>query len=346
MIHFDHDYAEGAHPKILERLIETNMEQAPGYGMDEYTKRAQAYIKKSCGNDEIDVHLLSAGTQTNLTVISATLRPHQAVISADTGHIETLETGAIEAVGHKIILLPSEEGKITANQVETLCESYWNDKANIHKVQPGMLYLANPTEVGTLYTKRELEALSQVSKKYAMKFFVDGARLGYGLVSETNDVTMEDMTELTDVFYIGATKIGALFGEAVVIKDPEIQRDFRSIMKQKGALLAKGRVLGVQFETLFKDNLYFEISEYAVEQAMRIKAALIENNIALKYENHSNQLFPIFSTEMITHLERNFKVLVMDQEDENHYVVRMCTSWATREENVNYLISELSNFNK
>lgn len=344
MIHFDQDYAEGAHPKILERLIETNMEQAPGYGLDDYTKRAQEYIKKSCGTEEVDVHLLSGGTQTNLTVIAASLRPHQAVISADTGHIQTLETGAIEAVGHKIILLPSEEGKIKAEQVEELCEEYWSNNAQIHRVQPGMLYLANPTEVGTEYTKSELKALSQVSKKYDMKFFIDGARLGYGLASEANDVTMEDIAELTDVFYIGGTKIGALFGEAVVIKDPAIQRDFRSIMKQKGALLAKGRALGIQFETLFQDNLYFDISKYAVEQAMRIKKALQENNIHLKYENHSNQLFPIFSNEMITHLEKNFKMLVMDQEDEQHYVVRICTSWATTEKNVDYLISEISKF--
>lgn len=345
MIHFDHDYAEGAHQKILERLIETNMEQAPGYGLDEYTKKAQEYIKESCGNEDIDVHLLSAGTQTNLTVIAASLRPHQGVISAESGHIQTLETGAIESVGHKIVLLPSEEGKIAAEQVEELCKSYWNDKANIHKVQPGMLYLANPTEVGTLYTKKELEALSQVSKKYDLKFFIDGARLGYGLVSEANDVTLEDITELTDVFYIGGTKIGALFGEAVVIKDPAIQRDFRSIMKQKGALLAKGRALGVQFETLFKDNLYFDISKYAVEQAMRIKEALLENNISLKFENDSNQLFPVFSDEMIAHLEKNFKMLVMDQEDNNHHVVRICTSWATTEENVDYFISEIAAFN-
>ncbi len=229
--------------------------------------------------------------------------------------------------------------------MEELCAAYWNNNAQIHRVQPGMLYLANPTEVGTLYTKSELEALSQVSKKYDMKFFIDGARLGYGLVSEANDVTMEDITELTDVFYIGGTKIGALFGEAVVIKDPEIQRDFRSIMKQKGALLAKGRVLGIQFATLFEDGLYFDISKYAVEQAMRIKEVLLENNIQLKYENYSNQLFPVFSNAMIAHLEKNFKILVMDQEDEQHHVVRMCTSWATTEENVAYLISEIRKFN-
>lgn len=344
MIHFDHDYAEGAHPKIFKRLIETNLEQESGYGTDKYTKKAQEYIRKSIGNPEVDVHLLSGGTQTNLTVISAALRPHQAVISAESGHIQTLETGAIEAVGHKIMLLPSQEGKISADQVAELCEAYWSNNAQIHRVQPGMLYLANPTEVGTLYTKSELEALSEVSKKYDLKFFMDGARLGYGLVSETNDVTLEDITELTDVFYIGGTKIGALFGEAVVIKDSSIQRDFRSIMKQKGALLAKGRALGIQFEVLFKDHLYFDISKHAVTQAMRIKKVLIENNISLKYENHTNQLFPIFSNKLITYLEKNFKFLVMNREGPNHHVVRICTSWATTEKNVDTLISEISRF--
>lgn len=344
MIHFEQDYAEGAHPRILERLIETNMEQAPGYGTDKYSNQAREYIKRICENDTVDVHLLSGGTQTNLTVIASALRPHQGVIAAESGHIQTLETGAIEAVGHKILLLPTEEGKIKAEQVADYCEEYWKNEGNIHKVQPAMLHLANPTEVGTLYSKSELKDLSEVSKKYDLKFFIDGARLGYGLVAESNDLTMKDMTDLTDVFYIGGTKVGALLGEAVVIKDPELQRDFRSIMKQKGALLAKGRTLGIQFDVLFEDNLYFEISDYAVKQAMRIKEALIENKISLKYENHTNQLFPIFSDDMIAHLEEKFTFLVMDQEDENHHVIRICTSWATKEENVDYLIEEIAKF--
>lgn len=345
MIHFDQDYAEGAHPKILERLLETNLEQAAGYGFDQYSERARELIKESVENDAVDVHFLSAGTQTNLTVIASALRPHQGVVAAESGHIQTLETGAIEAVGHKILLLPTEEGKIQAEQVAALCEEYWNNEANIHKVQPAMLHLANPTEVGTIYSKEELTALRAVTEKYEMKFFIDGARLGYGLVADTNDVTMKDMVDLTDVFYIGGTKIGALLGEAVVIKDPELKRDFRSIMKQKGALLAKGRLLGIQFETLFTDNLYFEIAEYAVSQATRIKKALIEKGVAMKYENDTNQLFPIMTDEMVRYLAENFKFLVMNQEDDQHHLVRICTSWATKEEHVDQLIQKIKDFN-
>lgn len=345
MIHFDQDYAEGAHPKILERLLETNLEQAAGYGFDQYSERARELIKESVENDAVDVHFLSAGTQTNLTVIASALRPHQGVVAAESGHIQTLETGAIEAVGHKILLLPTEEGKIQAEQVAALCEEYWNNEANIHKVQPSMLHLANPTEVGTIYSKEELTALRAVTEKYEMKFFIDGARLGYGLVADTNDVTMKDMVDLTDVFYIGGTKIGALLGEAVVIKDPELKRDFRSIMKQKGALLAKGRLLGIQFETLFTDNLYFEIADYAVSQATRIKKALIEKGVAMKYENDTNQLFPIMTDEMVRYLAENFKFLVMNQEDDQHHLVRICTSWATKEEHVDQLIQKIKDFN-
>lgn len=344
MIYFDQDYAEGAHPKILDRLIETNLEQAPGYGADKYSEQARKYIRKISGNDEVDVHFLSAGTQTNLTVIASALRPHQGVIAADSGHIQNLETGAIEAVGHKILLLPADEGKITAKQVADMCETYWNNEGNTHKVQPGMLHLAHPTELGTLYTKEELKALYDVSKKYDLKFFIDGARLGYGLVAEETDLTMKDITELTDVFYLGGTKIGALLGEAVVIKDPDLKRDFRSIMKQKGALLAKGRLLGIQFEVLFEDNLYFEISKHAVQQAMRIKKALVEKGVEIKYKNQTNQLFPILSNEMIDHLDENFKFLIMNREDENHQLVRICTSWATTEENVSKFIQAINNF--
>lgn len=345
MIHFDQDYAEGAHPKILERLLETNLEQAAGYGFDQYSEKARELIKESVKNDAVDVHFLSAGTQTNLTVIASALRPHQGVVAAESGHIQTLETGAIEAVGHKILLLPTEEGKIQAEQVAALCEEYWNNEANIHKVQPAMLHLANPTEVGTIYSKEELAALRAVTEKYEMKFFIDGARLGYGLVAETNDVTMKDMVDLTDVFYIGGTKIGALLGEAVVIKDPELKRDFRSIMKQKGALLAKGRLLGIQFESLFTDNLYFEIADYAVTQAMRIKKTLIEEGIALKYQNDTNQLFPIMTDKMVRYLAEDFKFLVMNQEDNQHHLVRICTSWATKEEHVDQLIQKIKDFN-
>lgn len=344
MIHFDNDYTEGAHETILNRLIETNMVQAPGYGLDQFTKNAQKYIKEACMTDEIDVHLLSGGTQTNLTVIAASLRPHQAVITADTGHIHTLETGAIEAVGHKMILLPGEEGKIKADQVQKACEDYWhnNGNGNVHRVQPGMVYLSNPTEVGTLYSKEELAAIRKVCDEYDIKLFIDGARIGYGLVAETNDLTLKDLTELCDVFYIGGTKLGALFGEAVVIRNDELKRDFRAIMKQKGALLAKGRALGIQFEVLFEDNLYFELSKHAVNEAMRIKQTLMDNSIPLKYEAYTNQLFPIFTNEQLETIKKHFNVMPMEAEGENSHVVRMCTSWATKKENVDKFIDAIS----
>lgn len=344
MIYFDNDYTEGAHPKILERLLETNMEQAPGYGLDKYSKNAREYIKKTLGNDDVDVHLMSSGTQTNLTVIAASLRPYQGVITAESGHILNLEAGAIEAVGHKLLPLPSKDGKINAETVQKISEDYKNNPTNFHKIQPGMVYISQPTETGTLYSKQELQNLKVVCDEFNMKLFVDGARLGYGLVAETNDLTLHDFTHLSDVFYIGGTKIGALFGEAVVINNEEIKRGFRTVMKQKGALLAKGKGLGIQFEVLFEDNLYFEISKYAVSEAMRIKEAFIENDIPLKYEAYTNQLFPILSNEQTIKLKEKYTILAYEKEDDAHIVGRICTSWGTRSENVDALINSINEF--
>ena len=346
MIHFDNDYTEGAHEKILERFIETNRVQTPGYGFDEYSERARTYIKKAVKTEDIDIHFLSGGTQTNLIVISASLRPYEGVITADSGHINNLEAGAIEAVGHKLILLPNEDGKITAAQVRELCESYWNNEARMHQIQPGMVYISNPTETGTLYSKAELTELSEVCKEYEMKLFIDGARLGYGLVAETNDLTLQDITELTDVYYIGGTKIGALFGEAVVIRNNEIKKGFRAMMKQKGGLLAKGRALGIQFEVLFEENLYFELSKQAVNLAMRLKDAFDDLNISLKYEAYTNQLFPILPNKVLEQLEVKYVFLKMDQEDEEHSIVRLCMTWATKSENVDALIDDLNKLMK
>lgn len=342
MILFDNDYTEGAHEQILERLIQTNREQAPGYGLDSYTKNAKKYIKKALDREDVDIHLISSGTQTNLIVIAASLRPYQGVITADSGHILNLEAGAIEAVGHKLLPLPSADGKIYAEDVQQLAESYERNPANFHKVQPGMVYLSNPTETGTLYSKEELKALKTVCEDYDMKLFIDGARLGYGLVAETNEVTLQDLTNLSDVFYIGGTKIGALFGEAVVINNKEIQRGFKTVMKQKGALLAKGRALGIQFEVLFEEGLYFEISKYAVAQAMRIKEALIDQGIQLKYEAYTNQLFPILNEDQIKQLQEKYSLLLFEEEDETNSVVRICTSWATASGNVDALIQDIN----
>lgn len=341
MILFDNDYTEGAHPKILERLVETNMEQASGYGTDRFSENARNIIKKACGRDDIHVHLLSAGTQTNLITIKAALRPYQGVVTADTGHILNLEAGAIEAVGHKIIPVKNVDGKVKARDVEEVALQYEKNEAYFHDVEPGMVYLSNPTEVGTIYSKKELQDLRKVCTDHGMKLFMDGARLGYGLAAETNDVSLSELTELCDVLYIGGTKMGALFGEAVVIRNKEMQRGFRTIIKQKGGLLAKGRALGIQFETLFKDDLYLETSKFAVEQAMRIKEAFQENNIPLKYEAYTNQLFPVLSHAQLNQLTEKYSVLVYEAEDENHDVIRLCTSWGTRVKNVDALIQDI-----
>lgn len=341
MILFDNDYTEGAHPKILERLLETNMEQASGYGTDRFSESARNLIKTACEREDIHVHLLSGGTQTNLIIIRAGLRPYQGIISADSGHILHLEAGAIEAIGHKIIPVKNDDGKIKARDVEAVAREYEETAAYYHNVEPGMVYLSNPTEVGTIYSKKELQELRRVCNDYGMKLFIDGARLGYGLVAETNDVSLSDLAELSDVFYFGGTKIGALFGEAVVIRNKEMQYGFRTIIKQKGGLLAKGRALGIQFETLFKDNLYLETSKFAVEQAMRIKEALIEKNILLKYEAYTNQIFPILNHKQLNQLQENYSVLIYEKEDEDHDVIRICTSWGTRAENVDALIKDI-----
>ena len=346
MIHFDNDYTEGAHEKILERFIETNLVQTPGYGLDEYSERARNYIKKAIKTEDIDIHFLSGGTQTNLIVISASLRPYEGVITADSGHINNLEAGAIEAVGHKLLLLPNKDGKITATQVRELCESYWNNEARMHQIQPGMVYISIPTETGTMYSKSELTALSEVCKEFEMKLFVDGARLGYGLVAETNDLTLQDLTELTDVYYIGGTKVGALFGEAVVIRNNEIKKGFRAMMKQKGGLLAKGRALGIQFEMLFENDLYFELSKHAVNLAMRLKDTFDDLNITLKYEAYTNQLFPILPNKVLEQLEEKYVFLKMDQEDDEHSIVRLCMTWATKSENVDALIDDINKLMK
>jgi len=346
MILFDNDYTRGAHEAILQRLMETNRTQTPGYGLDHYTKNAQTYVKKTCGREDIDVHLLSAGTQTNTIIISAALRPHQGVITADTGHILNLEAGAIEAVGHKLLPLPNEEGKLTAEAIEAYAKDYAENPANFHHVQPGMVYLSNPTEKGTLYSKAELEHIREICDAYNMLLFIDGARLGYGLVAETNDLTLKEITDLCDVFYIGGTKQGALFGEAVVLRNDALKEGFRTLIKQKGGLLAKGRVLGIQFETLFEDNLYFDLAKHGVDEAMRIKRAFKEQGISLKYPAHTNQLFPVLTNNQIEQLQEKYSLLIDEELDEPHRVVRLCTSWGTDSKDVDALIEDIKKLEK
>lgn len=341
MIRFECDYAEGAHIKIMERLLATNEEQTPGYGVDTHCENARGMIKALCENEELDVHFLVGGTQTNTTVIAATLRPHQGVISAATGHINQHETGAIEATGHKVLTLPSTDGKITAEQVQALYDQHWNDPTSEHVVQPGMVYISHPTENGTTYTKEELEALSKVCRACDLPLFVDGARLGYAMARANNDLSLADLARLCDVFYIGGTKVGALFGEAVVITHPALKKDFRYLIKQRGGLLAKGRLLGIQFETLFEDGLYFEIAEHAVDLALKIRDAFKEKGYTFLYESDTNQQFPIIPNTKLEQLSKNYTFSTWEAIDEGHTAVRFCTSWATKTEHVEQLIKDI-----
>lgn len=341
MIHFQNDYSEGAHPSIINKLIETNMEQTVGYGEDAYCESARDKIKNLCGNEHAEVHFLVGGTQANYTVISACLRPHQGVVAADSGHINVHETGAVEAKGHKVLSLPSPDGKITAEQVERCYQNHWNDGSHEHMVQPGMVYISHPTENGTLYSRQELKDLYDVCCKCGLPLFLDGARLGYGLMSGASDMSLADIAAMTDVFYIGGTKVGALFGEAVVITNPVLQRDFRYLIKQNGGMLAKGRLLGIQFDTLFTDNLYFEIAEHADRLAIQLKEAFVKKGYALRYDSYTNQQFPIIPDEELEKLQQKYVFGFWEKVDDSHTAVRVCTSWATQNRHVDELIADI-----
>lgn len=341
MIRFECDYAEGAHPRILKKLLETNEEQTPGYGVDEYCEKARDLIRKACQADQADVHFLVGGTQTNTTVISSILRPHQGAVAANTGHIAVHETGAIEATGHKVLTLPSDDGKIRVEQVKELYDAHWNDGGDEHMVQPGLVYISHPTENGTTYSKSELEALSKVCRECGLPLFMDGARLGYGLAAKDSDLSLVDIARLCDVFYIGGTKVGALFGEAVVITNDALKKDFRYFIKQKGGMLAKGRLLGIQFATLFEDGLYYEISKHAVEMAMLIREAFLKKGFSFHYHSPTNQQFPILPNDVLRKLGERYSYSFWEKIDDTHSAVRFCSSWATKKENVEMLIKDI-----
>jgi len=341
MIRFENDYTEGAHKRILKRIVETNEKQTPGYGMDEHCEKARDYIRKACDIENADIHFLVGGTQANTTIIASILRPHQGAVAAITGHIAVHETGAIEATGHKVLTLPSDDGKIQADQVKELYDVHWNDVAHEHMVQPGLVYISHPTENGTTYSKSELEELRKVCQECGLPLVMDGARLGYGLASKDSDLSLADIARLCDVFYIGGTKIGALFGEAVVIINDDLKKDFRYLIKQKGGLLAKGRLLGIQFETLFEDGLYYEISNHAVEMAMMIREAFVEKGVPLRYDSKTNQQFPILPNDVLMKLGEKYSFSFWEKIDATHSVVRFCTSWATKKENVEMLIEDI-----
>lgn len=341
MIYFNNDYSEGCHPKILEALTRTNYEQTFGYGEDEYCAQAAEKIRALCGREDAAVHFLVGGTQTNMTVIAAALRPHQGALCAGSGHINTHETGAVEATGHKVLPLPSQDGKIHAGQVREAVLSHRGDASFEHTVQPKMVYISNPTELGTLYTKAELTALRDTCRELGLYLFLDGARLGYGLMAKDNDLTLKDIGDCCDVFYIGGTKVGALFGEAVVITNPELKEDFRYLIKQRGGMLAKGRLLGIQFDTLMTDNLYFDISAHAIALAEKLENTFKELGVPFLVKVQSNQLFPILPDGVLARLAEAYVFCEQCRVDESHRAVRFCTSWATKEENVQALCRDL-----
>ncbi len=341
MIYFNNDYAEGCHENVLQALVRTNMEQTPGYGEDCHCAAAAARIRKLCGREDVAVHFLVGGTQTNLTVIDAALRPHQGALCAVSGHIHVHETGAVEATGHKVLTLPSADGKITAQQVEKAVLAHRADGAFEHIVQPKLVYISNPTELGTLYTLAELEALSAACRKLGLYLFLDGARLGYGLMAAGNDVTMADLARLCDAFYIGGTKVGALFGEAVVISNDALKEDFRYLIKQHGGMLAKGRLLGVQFDALMEDDLYFKIAAHADKMADQIRACFDALEVPYLVPGITNQIFPILPDAVLEELAKKYVFCEQERIDDTHRAVRFCTSWATKEENVRELVSDL-----
>lgn len=343
MIQFQCDYNEGAHPLIIKRLTETNMEQTVGYGEDPHCEEARRLIKQACQSDNADVHFLVGGTQANTTVIAHILRPYQGVLAATSGHINVHETGAIESTGHKVLAIPTEDGKLTAKQIDEAMQAHIHEDGPEHMVQPGMVYLSFPTEIGTIYSHDELKAIRTVCNKYDLPLFVDGARLGYGLCSPECDLTLPQLAQLADVFYIGGTKVGALFGEAVVIMNEALKRDFRYSIKQHGGMLAKGRLLGLQFATLFTGNLYFDIAQHAINEAMRIKAALQAKGIGFLIDSPTNQQFPIFTDTQIATLSEHFMLSLWQRIDEEHTAMRICTSWGTKTESTDALIRAIEN---
>jgi len=341
MLSFECDYNYGAHEQVLRRLAETNMEPLPGYGADKYCELAKAKIKAACGREDAEVYLLGGGTQTNQLVIDSVLASYEGVISADTGHINSHEAGAVEFTGHKILALPHRQGKIAAESLRKYLEIFNADANKEHMVAPGAVYISHPTEYGTLYSLAELSEISEICRKYSVVLYLDGARLGYGLMSEGTDVSLKDIARLCDVFYIGGTKVGALCGEAVVFTHNNTPRSFFTSIKQHGALLAKGRLLGVQFDALFTDDLYYRISKNAITTADKLRAAFKEKGYVFFIETVTNQIFIVLENEKMDGLKKHVSFGFWETLDDNHTVVRFATSWATDDKEVDKLIELL-----
>lgn len=341
MLSFESDYIEGAHEKILQRLIETNMEKLPGYGNDKYCERAKQKIREACKCPQADIYFLVGGTQTNATVIDSVLNQYEGVVAASSGHVSIHEAGAIEFTGHKVIEIPHKYGKIEADTLKKHLQTFYADGSHEHMVFPGMVYISHPTEYGTLYTKDELIGISAVCKEYKIPLYLDGARMGYGLMSKHTDVTLPVIAECCDVFYIGGTKVGALCGEAVVFTKRNTPKHFTTMVKQHGALLAKGRLLGIQFDTLFTDDLYFKISKHALEMAELLKQGFQRKGYSFYLESQTNQQFIVLENEEMEQLQKKVSFSIWEKADDNHTVVRFATSWATKKEDVEELITLL-----
>lgn len=346
MIYFNSDYLEGAHPSIMKRLMDTNMAQSVGYSEDEYCAAAREKIKAACEAPDADVHFLVGGTQTNTTVIASILRPYQGVIAPTSGHINCHETGAIESTGHKVLALPTDNGKITAQQIEEYYLWHHTSPDFEHIVMPGMVYISYPTEGGTIYSKAELTAIYETCQRCGLPLYIDGARMGYGLMSDECDLTLPELARLCDVFYIGGTKVGALFGEAVVVMNPALKKDFRFFMKQRGGMLAKGRLLGIQFDTLFTDDLYLKISRHAIDMAHQIREIFVSAGYPLLFDSPTNQQYPIMLDSELAEIGKNFGYEYWERVDETHSGVRFCASWATTQENVDALREAVNNLKK
>lgn len=341
MIRFNNDYNHGAHPAILAALEQTNRKAYGGYGLDEWCAQGAQEIQKYLDCPSADIHYMVGGTQVNFTVITAALRPYQSVLCAESGHIHVHETGAVEHIGHKIQALSSVDGKITAAQVEEAAEAYRTSVVREHITQPKMVYISFPTEYGTIYSRQELAEIRDVCRKYGLYLFVDGARLGYGLGCPQCDVTLADLARLTDVFYIGGTKCGALFGEAIVIPNPDLKTDFRSYIKQSGGMLAKGWLLGLQFYTLFKDGLYFDITKKAVDQAMRIKEAFAGKGIPSFIDSPTNQQFVVVENTVMERLAGKYVFEFEQKIDKTHSCIRFCTSWSSTDAEIDALVADI-----
>ncbi|MCR5794687.1 MAG: low specificity L-threonine aldolase [Solobacterium sp.] len=337
MLTFESDYVEGAHPKILEELVETNMVQVSGYGSDPFTESAKKKIIQACGRENAQVYLMAGGTQTNALIIDTMLEPYEGVVTAETGHIAVHEAGAVEFTGHKVLTIPHHNGKMDPAELRAYLETFWKDGNHEHMVFPGMVYITHPTEFGTLYTRNELQQIGDICKEYEIPLFLDGARLGYGLMSNDTDVDLPFIAQTVDVFYIGGTKIGALIGEAVVFTHSNMPKHFITRVKQHGAMLAKGRLIGIQFDALFTDDLYFKISRHAIEMAEILKQTLKDKGYTFFMDSPTNQQFIVLENSQMEELKKHVGFSFWETVDEDHTAVRFATSWATTEENLRKL---------